>query len=610
MPESPPVLHRSATADIRATGGDGSRTVELSFSSEAAVRRWFGYEVLGHGPGEVDLSRLENGAAVLVNHDTGSHVGVVEKAWVEGDRGKARVRLGKSARASEVLQDLNDGILRHVSVGYFVERMEPAGEQDGIEVFRVSWQPFELSFVSIPADTSVGVGRETESTIQHFREYFHMNDRTTAGEARRTLSLNGGDDSGAAAERARVSELLKVGETYGHPELARQAIEKGHDLHWLNKAILERQTGGQVIRAEDPSIGMSRSEVHRFSWCKLFLALHEPEKYSRDAAFELEACRAAADHLKRDPKGVVVPYDVMAARRDLNVGTAGDGGNLVATELLASSFIEKLENRLALVQAGATMLPGLTGNIAIPRQTGGVSTFWLAENGAPTESSATFDQVAMSPKTVGAYSEISRRLLLQSSIGIEAFVQAELATRLALAIDLAGIDGTGASNQPTGVLNYTGLQIVGGDTNGKAFTWDDIVNLETAVAADNADVGRLAYLMNANGRGYAKRSFIDAGSGERIWDSRAGGNPVNGYRTVVSNQVPSDLTKGTGTGLSAVLFGDWSALLMGMWGGLDLQVNPYSLDTKGAIRVTAFQDIDIEIQHIESFAAINDAITT
>ena len=103
---------------------------------------------------------------------------------------------------------------------------------------------------------------------------------------------------------------------------------------------------------------------------------------------------------------------------------------------------------------------------------------------------------------------------------------------------------------------------------------------------------------------------MSAGSGERLWDTRAGDRPLNGYRTAVSNQVPSDLDKGTSTGVcSGIIFGNWADLIVGMWGGLDIQVNPYSLDTTGAVRITAFQDVDVAVRHPESFSAMQDALT-
>jgi HK97 family phage major capsid protein len=186
----------------------------------------------------------------------------------------------------------------------------------------------------------------------------------------------------------------------------------------------------------------------------------------------------------------------------------------------------------------------------------------------------------------------------------------DLADKIAEGIDLAAIAGDGTGNAPTGVLNVSGIGDVAIGANGGPVTWDSVVDLESAVAAANADTGRPGYLTNSPVRGAAKKIFIDAGSGQRIWDSRTPQAPLNGYRAIVSNQVPSDLDKGTSTGVcSALIFGNWADLLIGMWGGLDLLVNPYSLDTTGAVRITAFQDVDINVRHPQSFAAIQDITT-
>lgn len=657
---------RAMTIELRAEHIDeDERTVHVAFSSETPIRQWFGMEVLGHNADEIDLSRFLNGAAVLVNHDTDKHHGIIESAVVEGTVGRAVIRFGKTDQASNTFRNIVDGIWPHISVGFFIHEMQlVTTNDDGLDEYRVTrWEPFELSSVAIPADVSVGVGRTVGIDDADCRDGFSqadldkavrkafkrisnqqrandMPDEIKETDAERSERLRKEAETRTAeiktatddatktareAEQKRVSELLKTGEQFNANDLAREAINNGDDVHTLNLKILERG-GIPPTRAEDPTIGLTPDEARRFSLSKLILALSDvnDRQAQEAAAFELECSRAAAKACKKDVRGALIPYDVLTAnrmmvkpqrmmvsQRDMVVGDPAAGGDLVATDLLSESFIDRLENEIALSQCGVTMLPGLNGNIAIPRQTGGASHFWLAENGVPSESNATFDQVAMTPKTVGAFTEISRRLLLQSSIGAEAFTITELALRLALAIDLAGIAGTGAGNQPTGILNAAGVGVVSlGTPNGGVPTWDGVVDLETAVANVNAAMGSLCYLTNTKFRGKSKKTFIDAGSGERIWDVRSTDTPLNGYRTVISNQVPSDLVEGTsGTTLSAAIFGNFADLIIGMWGGLDIQVNPYSLDTKGAIRVTAFQDVDIQFRHPESFAAIQDAIT-
>jgi HK97 family phage major capsid protein len=381
-------------------------------------------------------------------------------------------------------------------------------------------------------------------------------------------------------------------------------------------SVSPRTGPASAIRtAEDPAIGLTQREQRSYSFLRLLNAIANPNdrRAQDDAKFELE-CSAEAQRKrdKTDQRGFTVPVDVMRGhtmQRDLVVGTDTAGGHTVATDLLASSFIDLLRNAMALVPMGIRMMTDLNGNIAIPRATGGATAYWVAESGAPTESQQAFDQVPMTPKTVGAFTDISRKLLLQSSIDVEAFVRQDLATVLGLAIDQAGINGTGSSNQPRGILTTSGIGSVAGGTNGAAPTYEHIVNLETAVAVDNAAIGNLGYLTNTKVRGQLKKTqkFADT-NGMPVFE--AGDTPLNGYRAGISNQVPSNLTKGTASGIaSAIIFGNWSDLMLGMWGGLDLMVDPYTNSTSGTVRIVALQDVDYAVRHPESFAAMLDALT-
>ena len=402
-------------------------------------------------------------------------------------------------------------------------------------------------------------------------------------------------------------------------ELADTAINDGRSVDQFI-ADYQARTGpaSQLRTAETPEIGLTERDQKRYSIVRLLHALANPADRGAQqaAAFEFE-CSAEARRRsnKTDHRGETVPVDVLRSalapqQRDLTVGTATAGGHTVATDLLAADFITLLRNSMALEGMGARMLTDLNGNIAIPRQTGGATAYWVAESGSPTESQPAFDQVALTPKTVGAFTDISRKLLLQSSIDVEAFVRQDLATTLALAIDLAGINGSGSSNQPRGILNTSGIGSVPGGTNGAAPTWEHIVALETAVAIDNAALGALGYLTNTKVRGKLKVTEKFSGTnGMPGWE--AGDTPLNGYRAGVSNQVPSDLTKGTASGVcSAIIFGNFADLIMGMWGGLDLMIDPYTGSTSGTVRIVALQDVDVAVRHPESFAAMLDALTT
>lgn len=622
-----------------------NRTVELAFSSETPVDRWFGDEILDHDPKSVELERLNDGGPILVDHNFTDHVGTIEKAWVDGKErvGRLLMRFGNSPRANEIFQDVIDGIRKHVSVAYRIHGMsvEERGEDEEPVSYRVTrWAPFEVSFIATPADHSIGVGRsagneENEIQIFDFKpkiiEERKMPDKiepvvtTGATQAEVDAATEGARNGADAAHQKRTKEVIEAGAEYqkfGGREIASDILVQGGNLDDFNKRMIsEMGKGSGATQAESSDLGLTETETREFSMLRAFNAMANPnDKRAQDAAsFEFECSAEAGKKMKKEARGIIIPTDVLRStlmagggQRDLSVGTATAGGHTVSTDLLTSSFIDLLRNKAYMMGPGmATVLSDLNGNIAIPRQTSGATGYWVAEAVAATESQQAFDQVTLSPNTVGGFTEYSRKLLIQSSIDVEAFVRGDLARVIALAIDAAAINGSGSGAEPEGILNTTGIGDVAGGTNGLAPTWDHIVDLETAVAVDNADIGSLRYLANAVTRGKLKKTFVDSGSNaERVWDTRAGLTPLNGYEATVTNQVPSNLTKGTSSGVcSAIVFGNMADLIIGMWGGLDVMVNPYANDTSGGVRITALQDVDLAVRHPESFAAMQDALT-
>lgn len=328
------------------------------------------------------------------------------------------------------------------------------------------------------------------------------------------------------------------------------------------------------------------------------------------AELEREASEAVAQRLNREPSGFFVPMDVQREQRDMTVGTDADGGYLVGTDLRSQSFVDVLRNRLSVMGAGATVLSGLVGDVAIPRKTAGTTFYWVGESGAPTKSKPTLDQIGLTPHTGGAFTDLSRKFLNQSSLDAENMIRTDLAATCAAGIDLAALHGTAANDQPRGLAATVGIGSVAGGTDGAAPTWANIVGLETEVSIDNADFGKLAYMTNAKVRGKLKGTLITATYGEDfIWDRRSPEAPLNGYPVHVTNQVSSTLTKGNQSASSAIFFGNWEDLLIAMWGTLDILVDPYTGSSSGTVRVVALQDVDVAVRRAQSFAAMLDALT-
>ena len=566
------------------------RTFEFPFSSEYPVARYFGNEILSHEPKAADLSRLNDSAPLLFNHNPDKVIGVVERAYIDGKRrrGYARVRFSRNAFAQEILSDVKDGILRNVSFGYSIDKMEERGSGDFVAT---AWSPYEISVVSVPADKTVGIGRSLEPTDEAASAAPTPDPIPSMENTTPDLAVVRAE--AAEAERARISDISSLCAKHGMEDLGRQLVESGRSIDEARAAVLDKLNIPQeTVTMQAADIGLTEKESRSFSFLRAINYLSNPtDRSAREAAaFEIEASEAAAAKLGRQSRGITVPQEVL--RRDLNVGTASAGGNLVATELDAGSFIDLLRNASALDQAGATVLTGLTGNVAIPRQSGAATAYWVAESGSPTESQQTVDQVSLVPRTVAAYTDFSRRLMIQSSIDVENMVRNDLARVIALKIDAAGLYGTGSNSEPLGLKNTTGIGTE--DFAAAAPTFAEVVALESDVATANALLGTPVYLMNAAMRGNLKTTKKDAGSGIFIMEN----GEVNGYRGVLSNQVAS----------GDLWFGNFADLIIGYFSGLDLMVDPYTHSTSGTVRVVAMQDCDIAIRHPESFSRGNDTL--
>jgi HK97 family phage major capsid protein/HK97 family phage prohead protease len=603
------------------------RTLELSFSSDAEIKRWGMIEVLDHTPDAVDLSRLNNGGPLLFNHDLDEVIGVIERAWLDGTgKGRALVRFSKREDAEEVWQDVQDGILRNVSVGYRINEVKlKETRQDGTDVYVVTkWEPYEISIVSAPADPSVGVGRKIEPNKPE--KSFPMKDKLIAACAARGITLKGdetedqllsllgtkpepevrtvqvGTDNSDAvkAERKRMADIAEAGKKLKLTELAERFINEGRSVDDFRAAALEEVTKrGASFKESNSPIGLTDKETRSFSFLNLIRTLADPQNkgFREAAAFELEVCEAARSH-RKNARGTVIPVDVLRAaisneaRRDIvsiktDTGYTGTGGNTVQTTLLASSYFELLRNKTSIMRLG-TILGGLVGDLDIPKQlTNAANAGWIGEDESAPQRDMTFGLIGLSPHTVAAHGAITRKMLMQSSLDVEALLRRDLAAAMGQAIDVAGYYGDGTSNAPTGIKNTSGINTVG--FAGANPTWAELVDMETEVEADNIDPASSRYVHNARMKGYFKKTkrFTDDATSMIIWE----GNGVNGYSSEVTNQIAN----------GDVFFGDFSELLIGMWGGLDIIVDPYTQSTKGRIIISNFQDVDFVVRRAAAF---------
>jgi HK97 family phage major capsid protein/HK97 family phage prohead protease len=627
-----------------------TRTVEFPFSSEKPVNRGhLGDEILDHEARSVDLTRLLDAAPLLFNHDRDKPIGVVEDAYLKNKRGYVKVRFSDNPFPSEVFNDVKSGILRGVSVGYSVNKTE---EESDTAYRVVGWQPMEVSITPLAADPSVGVGRskdvkeeKVETNMPTKQESSNMQEQrdnaVASSDAPQTskpesktqmtstpdLSVVREEASKKAAseERNRIREITALCRKH---ELGEEATEKfcddpKVDGNHVRKFICDKlgqkpvETVSQVepteLRKEGYSIAAGIKAVLTGDWSSREAGL------VRELSQEVErsGVKRSAD------RSFLIPYSALTKRATYVTSSAATGGNVVATQLMADDFIEALRANTITGGLGIRTLSGLVGDVAIPSRSSTATGYWLSsETTAITQSESQFGQVTLAPKNYAALSKFSRQTLLQATPGIEELVRRDLTDTINVGIDAAVIAGSGSSGQPTGITGTAGIGSVAIGTNGGAITLETLINLEEEVLVDNAGGASMAYATNPKVLSELKKLRAGgsaAGDGAFLWNVDPSGigrsgtpGVINGYPIGVSTNVPSNLTKGSSSGVcSAVILGDWSQVALGVWGnGLEIEIGTDSDDfSKALTSVRAITTIDVAVRQASAFAACLDVTT-
>jgi len=620
---------------------------EVAVSSENEIERWFGLEILGHAKGEIDETRVLRGAAVLVDH-YGDQVGVVEPGTFRVDDDKvsrAYVRFSRSQRGQEIEQDVADQTRQNISVGYFVndarlvETREIGQDSSGraitVDVWRVTrWQPAEVSIVSVPADVSVGVGRSAGASrgtagVEPVAKEQIMK-KKVRGDGGAIIEVDASDPRPAIEERSveidagarerEMAAITELGESQGYDlKTVRGWLESRKTVAEVQTLILNAKRTTPVAMPGSETIdGPSAKDRKRYSYARAILqAARAREGTGKFDGVEAEFHEEIVGKL--DPRiqrhdGIFVPMDLrsqedrwraLEARqmqtRTLESKTPGKGGELIFDE--PGELIEILRQTSVLARLGARILTGLSAPVAFPKQTGRMTAFWMGENPATgvTASDLGFGVVNLAPKTIQATTAFSRQWLAQSGFDGEGIVRAEMGEEHALLWDRSGIHGKGAAGEPTGIY-------LAPDANARAVggvpDLADAIDSIGLVADDNALAGTLGWvttpLMAAKLRQILE--FSAAGS-KPIWDGSVSEGQMGGYRALSSNQVSKTMTGSAETGGSehGAIFGNWRELLIGMFLGMEIIVDPYASKTKGLIEVTSFQMADVVLRHGESF---------
>jgi HK97 family phage major capsid protein len=655
-PEKSKLQYRSVTLDRSALNIE-AREVSLAFASEEPVERWDWrtgktyFEILDHTDAKsADLSRLNNGGQLLFEHDRRAKLGGVVKgsAKVDADKkSRAVVKLSRSAQAEQELQDIQDGIPRNVSFGYETLGMIKSEVRDGVEYRTYAWAAFEISLVTIEADTTVGIGRSKDPVDDSARvnvEVLHQNLTEDDKMKLRTLLLRDADKNGGGGsatppqldeskirsaalgdDRKRAREIMKSLDEYIKDHGDKDEGKLAGQLRTLASECLygeqpttvdefQRRAMAQVIKAKPArelrmvDLGFDERDQKSYS---LVRAIQNCIKRGNplpdpDTVEGAAHVRMAKLDLGFSPGGFLVPADAnihsrtlgreerRLLQRDLTATNFNQGGATVATEL-ALPIIEILRNQMVTDRLGVRTISGLTGNITIPRQTATATAYSVAETAALTLSTQALDQIALTPHRVGAMNRYSKQLLLQSSIDVENFVRSDLLSVIALDWDRLTLNGQGAGAEPLGVINTPG---VGSIVFGAAATFAKLVSFETAIAVLNAPANGRAYATTSAAKGVLKSAAklltgATTVAAVALWED----DMINGYPAVDSQQIPNNL----------MLFGAWPEVIRGLWGGFDVVIDPYSLASQAEVQITMNTWGDAVLRHPQSFCVSADS---
>ena len=454
-----------------------------------------------------------------------------------------------------------------------------------------------------------------------------------------------------ALDREMTPEETRQLDVFTNMQLqAAKLLEAAEKWSVVDTAVVDNGDGRSKVRKNDlmPHNDLRNTRNNRYSY-SLMKAMRQWADRAKLDGIEGEV-QAEMDKIPRAPgsrrsmfgPGISVPLDLpidlekamrYAQRGGMSKGTIASmvktrralarelgeeraldttaGAGSIPT-ILDTTLIEILRARMVTYNSGARVMTDMQGLFAIPRQAT-ASTFYMVGQGGPiTASNQTIDQVPFSPHTGGVNTQYTRQFLEQTNQDAEMFVREDQAAVVARGVETAAFNGQASAGYPLGLLQNMQIGVYPLGTNGLAPTWTQIVSQEAYVAYYNADVGSLGYVTDALIRGTLKLTTKVASSTFPIylWNTEAPDFPVNGYPCMITNLLPQNLTKGSGTSLHAMIFGNWEDLIYAFWSGMDVIVDPYTSASQGAVNIITLQDFDVNVRHYQSFANCVDIISS
>ena len=590
-----------------------SRTVRVGVSSEEPVKRQFGMEVMDHTKENMNLEFLNSGRApLLLDHDMEKQIGVVESVELDENarRLRASVRFGKGEQASEVFNDVVDGIRQNISVGYRVDK-KVEREDDPEDYYRVATTPMEISIVSIPADQSnlVGVGRSSSETL---KSTIQIKEKDMSEK----IDLDAVRAEAAKSASKNAKEIMTLARKHNKADLGEDAIGRGIDIAEFRGELLDVIGNDKPLDTPVTVIEQSAKEKRTYSLGRMIQAQVTGDW--KDAGYERELSEEITKRTGKQSQGMYVPDFAWRSGVMTTAATGAIAGENVTDQFVPTIqrgdlFIEALRAKQVMANLGVTYLGGLTNRVRMPKIATGAAAGFVEEAGDVSDQSPTDAGVTLQPRTLGAFATMSRLLMLESVPAIEQIVQDDLLRSIADKIEYYAINGSGSSGQPTGILNdgnVNNLDISAG-TDVAALTWADITDLVKLVEEDNGVVNAATLGFLTNPKVKAKMAnTVKVATTDSVMLLNDPWNAIYGYKAEFTNNVPSDLDPGDGgSDASAMIFGDFSQLMVGLFGAPSIIVDPYSGSKSGDVQISVMQEVDVALRNAISFAKTDEIST-
>jgi HK97 family phage major capsid protein len=291
-------------------------------------------------------------------------------------------------------------------------------------------------------------------------------------------------------------------------------------------------------------------------------------------------------------RGVLVPQSLFEKR----VQTTGNSGSIVPDDFLATEYIGLMRNSMVIQKLGARVLPNLRGDTVIPKALTAHTAQWIGQGEALTPADATFGSITLTPKHVGALTSVSRQLLQQSNPAVEALIRDDFVQVVSLAVDKALIDGDGV-NEPMGILERTGVGHAVQTGSLSTVNWDAVLTVLEKLALVNASPN--AWVTHPSVATVLRGTLKDTGlPGYLMENGQLAGLPV-----AVTNQISAAAAND-----GRMIVGDFSQIVIGQWGSVDILANPYETTayTKGEVLIRILSTMDMNVRNENAFVLIED----